>query len=542
MEATWLKQMESGVNPVLVASYQATVLALIVLATTWLFRDRIRANWRFALWLIVFARLASPWIPQSPTSVYSVFPQWSQSLRPAQQKIPDHRPLPVPLASPIQSKPTPIAPGTRPELPAAASAPAMSTIVSPFGEMPPIELKQPVRTPWTIAQGALMIWLAGIVLLLLRLMMLHLRLFFACRGWQLVDDPGLIKLFEECRAESQVRGRVTLRVCEHNIGPATFGILRASIVLPRRLMSELSRDQLRLVLLHELMHVRRRDALIDLFATTVSAVHWFNPIAWLALSRLHHERELACDAALLDLTNDDQRQTYGTTILRAVELLQPVTSVSGAISMLTDRATAHGLDDRIRSIARHRRSSRRSLVVGAGAVLGMLMIGMTDQTASSNDREATATSTKKSINIEGQCRDENKRPLPKVHVKLYRDDSPATEPAEVVAETFTDSDGRYQFSNVPAAKAMDQGNLNYVATFQLEGRASWVEPISNFETDHQQFVIMPPAAELRGRILNKEGNPIAGARVSTLGMVNRPIEGVLSAKSDADGRYRIRDV
>ena len=49
------------------------------------------------------------------------------------------------------------------------------------------------------------------------------------------------------------------------------------IVLPARLMESLSDDELRLVLLHELIHVRRRDAFFDLAACVVTAVHWFHP-------------------------------------------------------------------------------------------------------------------------------------------------------------------------------------------------------------------------------------------------------------------------
>ena len=60
MEATWINRMESPVNAVLEASCLSIVLTLIVAAITWACRGRIRANWRFALWMIVFVRLATP--------------------------------------------------------------------------------------------------------------------------------------------------------------------------------------------------------------------------------------------------------------------------------------------------------------------------------------------------------------------------------------------------------------------------------------------------------------------------------------------------
>jgi hypothetical protein len=53
------------------------------------------------------------------------------------------------------------------------------------------------------------------------------------------------------------------------------------------------------VLVHELTHVRRRDVQAQLLAQAVCALHWFNPLAWLAARNMRREREVACDDAVL---------------------------------------------------------------------------------------------------------------------------------------------------------------------------------------------------------------------------------------------------
>jgi TonB family protein len=78
----------------------------------------------------------------------------------------------------------------------------------------------------------------------------------------------------------------------------TIGIFRPVVLLPAD-AREWPVDRLRAVLLHELMHVRRRDLASQAIAQGACCVYWFHPLAWLAGLRLRRERERACDDAVL---------------------------------------------------------------------------------------------------------------------------------------------------------------------------------------------------------------------------------------------------
>jgi hypothetical protein len=105
-------------------------------------------------------------------------------------------------------------------------------------------------------------------------------------------------------------------------GPALFGFFRPKLLVPPALLQDLDHDDLRFVFLHELAHLRRRDTLTNLLLTLAQALHWFNPLVWLALSRCRTERELACDAMVLELSDGPAAQHgYGDTILRLAEML-----------------------------------------------------------------------------------------------------------------------------------------------------------------------------------------------------------------------------
>jgi beta-lactamase regulating signal transducer with metallopeptidase domain len=100
---------------------------------------------------------------------------------------------------------------------------------------------------------------------------------------------------------------------------AVQGWWRPTLLIPADLSERFSVAQIRGMLLHEMAHVRRRDVLWTWLALGLCALHWFNPLAWLALRRFHAARELACDAAALRALEPAARQDYGEALLLCLQ-------------------------------------------------------------------------------------------------------------------------------------------------------------------------------------------------------------------------------
>ncbi len=91
-----------------------------------------------------------------------------------------------------------------------------------------------------------------------------------------------------------------LRVLEspHISSPCTWGVLRPVLLLPTSgdAWPEAARHA---ALMHELAHIQRRDAISTLLSRLACALHWYNPLVWLAAARVRNLQERSCDDAVL---------------------------------------------------------------------------------------------------------------------------------------------------------------------------------------------------------------------------------------------------
>ncbi len=126
---------------------------------------------------------------------------------------------------------------------------------------------------------------------------------------------------------------------EMDYGPALVGVAKPRIVLPASLLVDRPRQEIDCVLLHELVHIKRRDPWALYVEWLVQALYFFHPLVWVARRRLREERECACDDAVARL--QEERAPYVRVLLDLAS--RPSGHQSGAAGLgVSEPGTALG--------------------------------------------------------------------------------------------------------------------------------------------------------------------------------------------------------
>ena len=142
------------------------------------------------------------------------------------------------------------------------------------------------------------IWAAGLLVVVGRLALGLVAVQWMSRRTVRVVDAPWLPLAVELASELGISRRLTFLESARATMPMAAGIFTPSVLMPED-ANRWPLERLRIVLLHELAHVKRRDCLTHVIAQLACALHWFNPLAWMAARHIRTERERACDDLVL---------------------------------------------------------------------------------------------------------------------------------------------------------------------------------------------------------------------------------------------------
>jgi beta-lactamase regulating signal transducer with metallopeptidase domain len=194
---------------------------------------------------------------------------------------------------------------------------------------------------------------------------------------------------------AQAMGENSVRALEMDglSGPALFGVWRPRLLFPAGLAEQLSDEELRLVVLHELGHLKRRDLFLQGLLVVSQAVHWFNPLVWLAGRLAREDRELACDEFVMAHTSHSGSHAYAKTLLRVLGLTRPGRPMLPAVGILE---TKNKIKQRIIMITKYQSTNARRLLLGAASILavsaGLLMVNAAESGSNASAAASPETS------------------------------------------------------------------------------------------------------------------------------------------------------
>jgi beta-lactamase regulating signal transducer with metallopeptidase domain len=217
----------------------------------------------------------------------------------------------------------------------------------------------------------LALWAAGAGVALAPLVLGAFSLWRLERSARPITRGPWADLLERLQSDLRVNRRVVLLESDRRTMPMAWGLFRPRLLVPAS-AADWSAECRRVVLLHELAHVRRWDCLTQFIVRVARGLHWFNPLAWLGAHRATIEHETACDDLVLAGGGDAPR--YAEHLLQVASRL-PVERVAAAAAIAMARPSK--LEGRLLAIldgTRNRRALHAASVALAVVVVAAALV------------------------------------------------------------------------------------------------------------------------------------------------------------------------
>ena len=202
------------------------------------------------------------------------------------------------------------------------------------------------------------IWLAGFAAVLVWKIIEHLVFrHHILRDARPITDPDVLSVWNAIIEDSRFKRPKFKLVTSPNVTtPLTIGLSRRAtrVVLPEK---KYSKEDLELILRHEIVHIGREDAWNKFFMVFCTAMCWFNPLMWIAMRKSADDMELSCDETVLLGADDATRKQY------AILLLDTAGDERGFTTCLS--ATANAMRYRLQNITKPVKRRSGALIVGA---------------------------------------------------------------------------------------------------------------------------------------------------------------------------------
>ncbi|NNM84649.1 MAG: hypothetical protein HKL96_02670 [Phycisphaerales bacterium] len=252
----------------------------------------------------------------------------------------------------------------------------------------------------TILPAALVIaYLAGCAFMAMRLVLGH------CKLSRLINRSAnppaeILEMWHDLAARAS-QSRVRLLVAPGIASAMTFGVRKAVVVIPEDLCHEHFRKHLRFVLQHELVHVRRRDALTGLAAAIAGVLFFYQPLFWLARRHIRRCQEFTADRMA---AGKALRSDYAACLLDLVKLhVGPVGQTMGASGVLASRSDFYARMQRLLSKAGEMELGDvgRRWIISGTALLLLPILAVSSITICTHARPATAAEAVSAANAWG---------------------------------------------------------------------------------------------------------------------------------------------
>ena len=170
----------------------------------------------------------------------------------------------------------------------------------------------------------------------------------------------LLKIFEKQKQKLNINKDIKLMIQDSISTPSLYGITNVFVLIPKSVLS-LEKEELEMIIFHELLHYKKKHNLIFVFLKILEDIHWFNPIIKIANSLIREDLEYLID---LDVLNQNyNRIAYSKTILKLIDCVEVSKMKTNFIPGICDDKKA--LERRILNMKNNKGNTKHAIIIVA---------------------------------------------------------------------------------------------------------------------------------------------------------------------------------
>ena len=171
-----------------------------------------------------------------------------------------------------------------------------------------------IKEYWEIA--VVVLWAVGFIAMLFY----HVFQYYIVKDFYfeeavVTEDEKLIEHFQHLCMRYHIRRMPVLMEKEDAATPMTFGYINRKIVFPPNVYTK---KEITFILKHELTHMKNLDSWYKTFVLIICDLYWFNPVFLLMKQMAYKDVEYVCDEIVTKSMEPEEKQIYGTAILKTV--------------------------------------------------------------------------------------------------------------------------------------------------------------------------------------------------------------------------------
>lgn len=298
-------------------------------------------------------------------------------------------------------------------------------------------------------------------------------LYFGAAGWFTVkklSSSGQICCNEISGfiGSFHVKRSIEVKVCKNISSPLTVGIFKPKIYFPESI-SDYGTGQARVILSHEMIHIKNYDMLLKLIMTAALCIHWFDPFVWVMFELFNRDIELSCDEELLNRCGVD-KEFYAMTLINFKE--------RQFVSPFTNNFAKNSIKERIRAIMKSKNKTNRTVFVSTGILCAaMLAFGAKVYSGDSNAADISSDFAVK-VESESEKQNSDKNEIADIDESANIDDSGD---ADVVLPSKIDSLPQNEYINGNEAKKLLRDFFDENYSYPLDETAEDIMYYGAFE-------------------------------------------------------------